>query len=85
MEKKWSKIWKTFNKWHNTKGCVAWASQKRQLTQLILAEFPKINIRKVWACYDREFLDKYSRYGLPSWIQQQNIIKNAVKAQKRSV
>ena len=78
MEKKWSKIWKTFNKWYVAKGCPDWASQKRQLTQLIRTEFPKTNTRKAWAYYQREFDEKCIRYGCCSWAQQQNIIKKYV-------
>ena len=85
MEKKWSKIWKEFNKWWNNLSWPSWEKQQRKLRKLILTEFPKVDTRKVWT-YLRSECDRWEKEGrFPSWKQQQNIIKKAVKAQKRSV
>ena len=83
MKDKWSKIWKKFNAWSVTSGLVAWDTKRRKLTQLIRAEFPHVNTRKLWAYYNQESSRRCSKCVCYSWTVQQNIIKKAVAAQGR--
>lgn len=81
MRKKWLKIWQEFNSWFDRLPDPSWCSQKRQLGKLIRREFPKTNTRKLWVCYQHKFDEICIRDMWCSWRRQQNIIKNAVKAQ----
>ncbi len=81
MKKKWSKIWKEFNDWCDNYCWAIWDNQRRKLTQLIRAEFPNVNTRKLWAYFNSECDNRDNKTYTLSWKQQQNVIKNAVAAQ----
>lgn len=83
MKKKWSKIWKEFNNWWSDySGWPFWSTQQRKLTQLIHVEFPSVNTRKLWACFNSECNRRDNKTLTLSWKKQQNVIKNAVATQR---
>lgn len=82
MEKKWSKIWKEFNNWCDKHGVINWDYQQRKLSQLVHAEFPNVNTRKLWAYFNSKCNKLDNKMYTLSWRRQQNIIKSAVKTQE---